>query len=209
MSEKGLGSKLLGIFVEKEEGSEPEPSPDREKSPAEIVAELAQSSGTPRPPSAASPAFQPASVAPGTAVDFDAIFKQAGMDPGELDQVAKAQALLQRLPEQAPVEVRKQIVEASLATFGFAIDKILQAANNQRRALEAFVKVNEAATAKSISEAEAQIRSHNEKIASLKADIERRHASQAQLAQAAQTRKADVQKVVDFFQPMGGPKSPA
>ena len=54
-----------------------------------------------------------------------------------------------------------------LRTMGFEVAKIVQAANNQKRALDTYVKVNETATAKAITDSEAQIRALNEKIAEL------------------------------------------
>jgi CHASE3 domain sensor protein len=98
------------------------------------------------------------------------------------------------------VAVKKQIVEASLKAFGFEIDKILLAANNQKRALDAYVKVNETSTAKAIDDAQKQIQSLTEKIAGLRTDIEKRTHTLSSVTQSAQTRKADVQKVIDFFQ---------
>jgi hypothetical protein len=202
MSEKkGVGSKLLGIFVESENTGTPKE--DGDKTPAEIVAELAgQAGGKP-----AEPAPPPVNLkteklaaAGGAPADFDAIFRDAGMDGAELDRVKKAEELLKSLPDATPQPVKKQIVEASLKAFGFEVERIITAAQNQKRALDTYVKVNETATAKAITDAEAQIRSLNEKIAALRADIEKRTAGLSSLTSAAQKRKGDVQKVLDFFQ---------
>jgi hypothetical protein len=201
--QKGLGSKLLGLFVENERGA---PAQEGEKSPADLVAELAAGAApaTARPVDAAPPSNlkldRVAMPAAGGPIDFDAIFREAGMDVAELDRVKKAEELLRSLPESTPQSVKKQIVEASLKAFGFEVDKIVHAAQNQKRALDAYVKVNENATAKGIQDAEAQIRSLNEKIASLRADIEKRTAALTGLTEGAQIRKTQVQKVIDFFQ---------
>ena len=202
-AEKSFGSKLIGIFVEKT--GEPEAVP-AEKTAQQIVAELAAAS-TPHPAAPPAPAATAPQVkvtvfakAPGP-VDFPAIFKDAGMDAAELDRVNKAEELLKSLPPDQPQSLSRQIVEASLKAFGFEIDKIVGAAQNQRRALDAYVKVNEGATLKRNEEAEAQIRSFNEKIEALRAEIEQRTGAQANLAAAAEERKGQVQKVLDFFQP--------
>jgi hypothetical protein len=224
--EKGIGSKILGLFVESE-GQEsptappnPPSGPGASKSAADEIAELARQAGTAptaagkpgAPPAAPAPAGPPLKLspaapaaAPGAALDFAAIFKDAGMDPAELDRVAKAEDLLQKLPASIGQAEKRTIVEASLKAFGFEIEKISAAAQNQKRALDAYVKVNETATAKAIADAEAQIKAFNEKIASLRAEIEKRTAQLSQIASQAQARKADVQKVVDFFQ---GPTPP-
>ncbi len=228
--QKGIGSKLLGLFVETgeerpatddaDEGS----SGGREKSAAELVAELAGQSapgaaGAKRPaagPPAASarPAAQapagpaldlskapPPSAVPGGPVDFEGIFKAAGMDAAELDRVKKAEELLKSLPDSTPLPVKKQIVEAALKAFGFEIEKIVQAAQNQKRAIDTYVRVNETSTAKALQDAEAQIRALNDKIAALRGDIEKRTAGLTSLSASAETRKGEVQKVIDFFQP--------
>jgi len=226
--QKGIGSKLLGLFVETGEGQpgseDTEASSGREKSAAELVAELAgqtgpgaagakrPAQGTPGkaavPPSAAAPtgpaldlSKAPVAAAPGAPVDFDAIFKAAGMDAAELDRVKKAEDLLKSLPEATPQPVKKQIVEAALKAFGFEIEKIVQAAQNQKRAIDTYVRLNETATAKAIQDAETQIRVLNEKIAGLRSDIEKRTGGLGSLSTSAQARKGEVQKVIEFFQP--------
>lgn len=222
--QKGLGSKLLGIFVETDARDRDADPADGGKSPAEVLAELAQQSDPsavakkgapasrlPSAPAAPEPASQSglppnlrlerASPPPASGpVDFMAIFREAGMDAAELDRVKKAEELLKSLPEATPTVVKKQIVEASLKAFGFEIDKIVAAAQNQKKALDAYVRVNESATAKSIQDAEAQIRAYTEKIAALRSDIEKRTAQLTSLSLAAQTRKGEVQKVLEFFQ---------
>ncbi len=209
--QKGLGSKILGIFVETHDEKAPEPS-DAEKTPEEIVAELAGTSPAGRRgagPGQGVAALDPqklAATASGPA-DFEAIFREAGMDREELDRVRKAEELLRSLPEATPQPVRKQIVEASLKAFGFEVEKIVAGAQNQKRALDAYVKINETATAKAIQNAELEIRSLNDKISSLRSDIEKRTANLGSLSSAAQARKAQVQKVIDFFQASPGPAS--
>ncbi|HEX8702015.1 MAG TPA: hypothetical protein VF815_24510 [Myxococcaceae bacterium] len=221
MSEqKGFGSKLLGIFVETDEPKQEEveevlPTGSGNKSAADLVAELA-SAGAAVPGSrrgaapSADPELEsplpkmradklPAAVPPGTPLDFEAIFRELGMDEAELDRVRKAEDLLAGLPEATPQAIKKQIVEASLKAFGFDLDKIAAAAQNKRRALDTYVRVNETATAKALQEAEAQVQALNEKIAALRADIEKRTLGLTQLTNAVQQRKKEVQKVIDFF----------
>jgi hypothetical protein len=199
MSEqKGIGSRLLGIFVETDDRKKEEealPADSDGKSAADLVAELAAGAGarrvaapTPEPAvpfPEVSAGKLPASV-PAAPADFAAIFRELGMDAAELDRVRKAEDLLKSLPEATPLAVKKQIVEASLKAFGFDLDKIILAAQNQRRALDTYVKVKETATAKAVQEAEAQVRTLNEKIAALRADIEERTQGLTQLTNSAQ-----------------------
>jgi hypothetical protein len=213
---KGIGSKLLGLFVETPGGEKTDEAAGEggaEKSAAELVAELAGQSGAAAkgaaPPEAALPpmnlrADKMTAASAGDKLDFNAIFKDGGVDPAELDQVKKAEDLLKGLPEATPHEIKKQIVEASLKAFGIEVVKIIQAASNQLRALDIYVKANTDLTLKAIGEAEAQIKQLNDKIASLRAEVDRRNSTLATRSSAAVTRKAEVQRVLDFFG--GAPK---
>ena len=213
--QKGLGSKFLGLFVEKEgnaPSSEPE-APEGEKSAADLVAELAGQShpnpkgaapkagAAPAPPSEGPPVNLKVDKLPTNQVvtDFDAIFKQAGMDSAELENVKKAEELLKGLPVDAPTSMKRTIVETTLRTMGFQVEKIVQAANNQLKALSTFVKVNEGAAQKATTDAQNQIRQLDEKIIALKVEIDKRAQSLTQVKSAADVRKAEVQKVLEFF----------
>lgn len=212
--EKGLGRKILGLFVEQREGEGEGELPVGEKSAADLVAELAQQSGAAPPAAGGAPAMpglkfeKVAAPATGAAVDFDAVFRDAGMDADDLVRVRKAEELLKGLPDVTH-DIKKQIVEASLKAFGFDVAKIAAAAQNQQRALDTYVKVNEQMTAKGITDAQAQIAQLNEKVAGLQKDIERRTGALAQLSRDAQVRKEQVQKVLSFFQPPAPPPAPS
>lgn len=218
--DKGLGSKILGVFFENDSakakaGSDKDADADSdsnarpEKSAADIVAELAMQGGkgapgamsrqtTARLSAPSEAAGSAAAVAPAN-VDFDSVFKNAGMDAAELDRVRKAEDLLKGLPEATPHEVKKQIVEASLKAFGFDVAKIAAAAQNQMKAVETFVKVNEQQTAKAITDATNKIGQLEEQIISLRVDIDKRTQNLAAVASAAGVRKSQVQKVLEFF----------
>ncbi len=132
-------------------------------------------------------------------VDFDAVFKNAGIDPQALDRVRKAEDLLKNLPDSASEEVKRQIVEASLKAFGFEISKIVEGVQTQTKALDAYVRVNEQQTAKAITDAQAQIAKLEDQVITLRADIDKRTNALAGLAAAADVRKRQVSKVLDFF----------
>ncbi len=219
--EKGLGSKFLGLFVESkdgtpDEGTEAVERSDKEKTPAELVAELAGQSAPRKgpagaPPPAAPPApraAMPAPSGPVTAaqVDFDAVFKTTGLDASDLDRVRKAEELLKGLPESTPVDVKRQIVEASLKAFGFDIAKIIGAAQQQLKALDTWVRLNEQQTVKGITDAQTQIAQLEDKVISLKADITKRTDQLASLTAAAEGRKGQVHRVLEFF---NAPAAPA
>ncbi|PZR07573.1 MAG: hypothetical protein DI536_27265 [Archangium gephyra] len=221
--EKGLGSKLLGLFVEvKDDGTPADGTAavekaDGEKTAAELVAELAGQSApkrgaaSPPAPVAAAPAAKvsvPTHSGPVTPaqVDFDVVFKSAGMDAADLDRVRKAEELLKSLPESTPIDVKRQIVEASLKAFGFEISKIVTAAQNQLKAVDTYVRLNEQQTAKAITDAQAKIAQLEDQVITLKADITRRTEQLAGVGAAAENRKQQVNQVLGFF---GAPAAPA
>src|SRR6187549_2792157 len=121
--QKGLGSKLIGLFVETEGKPEGE-APSDEKSAADLIAEIAGQTVPPgqavppglaaKRPTPGAPAKPAEPLPPGLkldkvppppsgAIDFEAIFKEAGMDAAELDRVKKAEDLLKSLPEATPL----------------------------------------------------------------------------------------------------------
>jgi hypothetical protein len=158
----------------------------------------------PKPTPIASEPVAPAKV------DFDAVFKNAGIDPQALDRVRKAEDLLKNLPDSASEELKRQIVEASLKAFGFEIAKIVEAVLTQTKALDAYVRVNEQQTAKAITDAQAQIARLEDQVITLRADIDKRTNTLAGLAAAADVRKRQVSKVLDFFHtPSPSPTAPA
>lgn len=206
---KGIGKKLLGLFVEDPGATheaEPPTAGDGEKSAAQLVAELAQASAPPAPPLPQLKLDKVSPPVPGGKIDFDQIFTQGGLDPAGLERVAKAETLLKGLPAATPHDIKKQIVEASLRAFGIDVMSIIQATTTQLQALDTFVKINSEQTLKGINTAEEQIKQLNDKIAALRADIDKRSAQLAQTADAATARKAEVQRVLDFFGAQAAPK---
>lgn len=212
---KGLGSKILGVFLTTDEAEKQAESEEGEKSAADVVAELARSSGqaaaaTGGPPTAAEAAAfaRNAPAGPGASVDFDAVFRDAGLDGQELDRVRKAEELLKGLPAGIGKDVQRQIVETSLKAFGFEVAKIVAAAQMQLKALDTYVRVHEGGTQKAIAEAEAQVVALQEKIAAVRRDIEKKQAALASTSQAALARKAQVSQVLDFFAAPSAPPPP-
>ncbi len=225
--DKSLGKRILGLFVESVDDTKPSSTttdPDGAPSPADEIAALAKQSApqaaqpvanavVARPVNA--PPAKPVATASAAAVepakvDFDGVFKNAGIDPQALDRVRKAEELLKNLPDSASDEVKRQIVEASLKAFGFEIAKILEAVVTQTKALDTYVRINEQQTAKAITDAQAQIAKLEDQVITLRADIDKRTTALASIAAAADVRKRQVSKVLDFFQapspaPAGAP----
>ena len=154
--DKSLGKRILGLFVESapaEGDPDTKPADDETPSAADEIAAIARQSAPasaaaapPGPaPSSRSPMNAPATKLPAmepvapAKVDFDAVFKNAGIDPQALDRVRKAEDLLKNLPDSASEEVKRQIVEASLKAFGFEISKIVEKARGRFEILDCLV----------------------------------------------------------------------
>jgi hypothetical protein len=190
---KGLGEKMLGWFVEREETSEkPEPRAEREEPPK------------PAPPSPAPPPVELKGELPipgdGAAeLNFPAVFRAAGVADEAQDRVEKAIALLANLPAETPREVKRQIVEASLKAFGYPVEEIVQAGSLELQALGAFVAFGERNTQKAVAEASERIEALNREITEVKSAVEQKLAAQQKLASACDQRKLRVEEVLDFF----------
>jgi len=210
--DKSLGKRILGLFVESvADDAAPKTEDGEGSSAAEEIAALArQSAPSPLAPAPAAPARplpSPVVRAPGASseavapanVDFDAVFKSADIDPQAIDRVRKAEELLKNLPDSASDDVKRQIVEASLKAFGFEISKIVEAVETQTRALDAYVRVNEQQTARAVTDAQAQIAKLEDQVITLRATIDKRTTALAGLAAAADVRKRQISKVLDFF----------
>ncbi len=195
MSEKkGWGSTVLGWFIVQDESnspSEPAPVPDATAGPPAADATS---------PADAPAFFQkdpPAAV--GGQVDFDAVFDAAGIVEEERQRVAKTQDLLQSLPAETPVAVRKQIVEASLKAFGVPIEKIIEAGVGEIQALEGYIRAGAADTQKLLQESSERIQQYEETIKQVRTVMDQRVQEQQAVVKACNDRKLSVQQVLEFF----------
>jgi hypothetical protein len=181
---KSWGSTVLGWFVirEAEEGATP---------PTE---------GAPEPPPPPPVQFQGEVPAPAAGkVDFDGVFKAAGISAEERDRFAKAGTLLESLPPETDPVVRKRIVEASLKAFGVPIDKIIEAGAQSIQALEGYLQIQTSGMKKFAEEAQTLIADYEEKIRQARELLTRRIADQQAVQKACNDRKLDIQKVLEFF----------
>ncbi|MFB3854108.1 MAG: hypothetical protein ACE148_09830 [Vicinamibacterales bacterium] len=193
MSEKkGWGSTVLGWFVVQEDEAAGGMSA-QDILPADGAVPATDTPG-------GRDFFQKAPpVSPGGVVDFDAVFDAAGIAGEEQDRVTKASELLKSLPAEAPVEVRKQIVEASLRAFGVPIDKIIEAGVAEIQALEGYIRVGAGDTQALLRESEARIRQYEEEIRQIRTVMTERVREQEGVARACNDRKLAVQQILEFF----------
>jgi hypothetical protein len=193
---KGLGEKVLGWFVERDDATGKAPPDAEEPAPAEPSGE-GKPSPAPPAPIALGGELLPADGA--AELNFAAVFRAAGVSDEAQDRVEKAVALLANLPAETPREVKRQIVEASLKAFGYPVEEIVQAGSSELHALGAFVEFGARNTQKAVAEASERIEALSREIAEVKTAIEHKLAAQQKLAGECDQRKLRVGEVLDFF----------
>jgi hypothetical protein len=194
---KGWGSTVLGWFIVQDgaEGQLPAaPPPTADADAAAIAAAAAAPPPTPV-------IFDKEPPAPGGdgQVAFDEVFSAAGIEAAERERVDKAQQLLSSLPAETPVVAKKQIVEASLKAFGVPIDNIIETGVAEIQALEGYIRKNASDTQQLLQEATGRIAQFEEEIKKLRGRMEQQVQQQQGIAAACNTRKLDIQKVLEFF----------
>jgi hypothetical protein len=191
---RSWGSTVLGWFIVQDdaegavagEAALPSASPDDA-----VIAAAAQP--TPEVFQSEPPA------ATGGQVPFDDVFGAAGIDAAERERVGKAQQLLDSLPAETPVPVKKQIVEASLKAFGVPIDNIIETGVAEIQALEAYIRKSAGDTQQVLEESNHRIAQFEEEVRKLKGRMEEQLQHQQTIVAACNGRKLDVQKVLEFF----------
>jgi hypothetical protein len=197
MSEvRGWGSTVLGWFVVREDA--PADAGLDLQSPTEAGATVA--------PDGASTASQiPTSfdsvrlASPGAPLDFEGVFDAAGIPAEERERIVKADALLQSLPSETPVAVRRQIVEASLKAFGVPIDRIIETGVGEIQALEGYIQAGAAETQRLLEESTRRIEHYEQEIRTIRTVMDERVREQQGVTAACNAKKLEVQRVLEFF----------
>ncbi|MGE5358317.1 MAG: hypothetical protein ACM3NQ_04815 [Bacteroidales bacterium] len=190
---KSWGSTVLGWFIVHDESAPDTGSGEASPAPSAAPDAVAVLAATPS-------VFQtdpPAAI--GGQVDFNAVFESAGIDDEERQRVTKAIDLLQSLPAETPVGVRKQIVEASLKAFGVPIDKIIESGVAEIQALECYIRTGAADTQKLLEESTSRIAQYEEQIKQIRAIMDQRVQEQQAAVKACNDKKLSVQQILEFF----------
>ena len=212
MSEKSWSDAVVGWFIVKDETDAQAGQPEADLSADELIAKYAAQ--TPLTADASSSEIPsgdaksekfvpenygtPPPVTNGQ-VDFEAVYETGGVDADERERVAKAKSLLDSLPENTDVGVKKQIVEASLKAFGVPIEKIIEAGAAEIQALEFYIRSGASDTEKLLAESSERINQYEQEIQNLRRIMEERVNEQNQVKSACNAKKLEVQKVLEFF----------
>jgi hypothetical protein len=197
---KGWGSAVLGWFVvqDKPEGTAGSGN-DADYTP---FADASEEKKAIRKAAAEKPieVFATPPPAPkGGTVDFESVFNAAGIDAEEQGRVSKTLELLNSLPPGTDDAVKKQIVMASLKAFAVPIEKIIEAGAQELQALEAYIRSGASDTETLSTEADQRIKQYEEEIVRLRTVMQQRVEEQAAAVRSCNSRKLEVQKVLEFF----------
>jgi hypothetical protein len=191
MSEpRSWGTTVLGWFVVREGESQESPAPEvpADQSPADTPAGTAATFFQTPPPAAT-----------GGHVDFEGVFAAAGIDRDERDRVERASELLASLPSETPMAVRKKIVEAAMKAFGVPLDKIIETGVEEIQTLEGYIRTSVAETNRLLAESRTRIEQLEREIRDVRTIMDQRTQEQAAVGAACNTKKIDVQRVLEFF----------
>ena len=212
MSEKSWSDAVVGWFIVKDDDDSQQSQPETDLTADELINKyaaqtpLTDNSGLAENSSAETKGgkFVPENYGTPPAVlngqvDFEAVFETGGVDADERERVAKAKSLLDTLPENTDVAVKKQIVEASLKAFGVPIEKIIEAGAAEIQALEFYIRSGGSDTENLLKESSERINQYEQEIQNLRKIMEERVKEQNLVMSACNAKKLEVQKVLEFF----------
>jgi hypothetical protein len=198
---------LKGLFTAKKtDDEEPSDAPVVSAAPALPVRGMprpsspppAQAAPPPPPPPPPPPAERIPSAGP-IEVDFVVVLEEASVVELDRDRIKRAQNLLRTLPEEAPIELKRRIVEAAFATFDVPTSKIVEASSAAVAALDAYVEKAQEKTERTIAEAEERIAALEASIRGERAAIDRAKDVQEQRVVLAAREAKEIQPIVGFF----------
>lgn len=196
---KGIGEKLLGLFIEEDvddAAAVAAPTRPSEEASAKTSKEAKAERPTARPP------LPPPVVAPGTVHDgrsFTSVYQRAGLPDADRERLAKVIGLVETLPSEASPEVKRAIVGASLEAFGVPIEGVVHTGNGALAALDAYVIEGQRRTQEVLGQAEARIAKLSAEIEEVRRLMTVQAEAQQELVRSTATERARVRSVLDFF----------
>lgn len=151
--------------------------------------------------SAAAAAPVPAEPIPEVKVDFVGVLRKAGLTDEEQGRVDKALSLLSSLPAETPLEIKRQIVGASLQAFGIQIEQIIESAALQIRALDRHGQDGQKQTQAFLEQGTRRIAELEKELSRIRSSMQEQQSLQKGLELTCNQKKRRVQDVLDFFGP--------
>jgi hypothetical protein len=134
-----------------------------------------------------------------SAIDMRALLDAAGVSHDERDRVDRARALLHALPTGVSAAIRRQIVEASLTTFGVPTDLIAEAGQKVSDALASFIAANRQATDRLLDESRARVQALEQEILRVRQATEHAATAHEKRIREANSEMVAVNQVLAFF----------
>ncbi|MFO0573249.1 MAG: hypothetical protein U1A78_04555 [Polyangia bacterium] len=154
--------------------------------------------------SAAAPAVEEAAApeggdVPDVKVDFPDVLRRGGLSNDEQGRVDRALTLLHALPAETPVEIKRQIVGASLQAFGIPVEQIIESAALHLYAYDRHVKEGQAQTQALLEQSNRRLAELEQEVARVKLVMQEQLTQQRGLTAACNKQKLRVQEVLTFF----------
>jgi hypothetical protein len=195
MSEKkNWGSTVKGWFIVQDPAEAGEVAPEMSSSDEDLIRQAAGAPPDDLPVFTSEPP-----AAPEGEVNFEGVYEAAGITSDEHQRVTRTLDLLNSLPPGTDDAVKKQIVMASLRAFGVPIEQIIESAAEELQALEAYIRGGARDVEQVTSDGETNIRKLEEEIAQIRKAMQQRVDEQQKVMRACNTKKLEVQKVLEFF----------
>ena len=151
--------------------------------------------------SAAAAAPVPAEPIPEVKGDFVGVLRKAGLTDEEQGRVDKTLSLLSSLPAETPLEIKRQIVGASLQAFGIQIEQIIESAALQIRALDRHGQDGQKQTQAFLEQGTRRIAELEKELSRIRSSMQEQQSLQKGLELTCNQKKRRVQDVLDFFGP--------
>ncbi len=169
--------------------------------PAESVETSVASAPSPSASDAVATAPVPAEPIPEVKVDFVGVLRKAGLTDEEQGRVDKTLSLLSSLPAETPLEIKRQIVGASLQAFGIQIEQIIESAALQIRALDRHGQDGQKQTQAFLEQGTRRIAELEKELSRIRSSMQEQQSLQKGLELTCNQKKRRVQDVLDFFGP--------
>ena len=174
---------------------------DKKESAPEPAAPPVRLSSTPAPPAVVAAVEPPTLSSEGT-LDFPAIYQFAKVSTTSFT-AEQTLDMLEQLPKEMPLEMKRQTVQVTLGALGTAIgtnrQSIVGDATQKRDTLQQFAEVQGKKTADYVSETESQIADLQRQIAQKEEQIATAKEKQERIGTLCDTESDRLESVLSFF----------
>ena len=205
MSIRNVLNKAAGLFVEMPENQDIDTSTKMAVGPTKTVEQIVKDAPGPNLSEIKVPettTTTEAVMAPGGVVHFQAVYDAAGLPKADFG-AEQALEVINSLPAELPLSVKRTTVQATLGAMGKAMgvntESVVADASRKLAALSAYEDMMNHKTNTYVGKLEAQIKDLETQIAGLKGEIGDTQAMLGKAVGACQTEADKLDDVVEFF----------